>query len=137
MLQGNLPLSTITPPMDVAVPAQELGGRVHHDIRAVLDGPAEIGRGQGVVDHQRHAGFMRDGRDLLDIQHVHARIGDGFGVESARSRRDGAAEVLGIVGFDESGVDPEAAEADVELRVGAAVERAGRDHLVARPASGW
>ena len=53
-------------------------------------------------------------------------------VEAARLRRDGAAEVLGIVRFDEGGVDAQAAEADVELRVGAAVERAGGDDLIAR-----
>ena len=39
-----------------AVPADELGGRMHHDIRAVLDGPAQIRRGESVVDHQRQIG---------------------------------------------------------------------------------
>jgi hypothetical protein len=39
-----------------AVAAEELGGRMHDDVGAVLDRPAQIGRGEGVVDHQRHAG---------------------------------------------------------------------------------
>ena len=45
--------------------------------------------------------------------------------------RDRLAEVFGIVGFDERDVVAELAEAHVELRVGAAVERAGGDDLVA------
>ena len=116
-----------------AVAAQELGGGVEHDIGAVLDGTAQIGRRHGVVDHQRHAGFMRDGRHLLDIEHVHARVGDGLAVERARLRGDGLAEVLGIAGLDELDIDAQAAEAHVELRVSAAVERAGGHQLVALP----
>ena len=113
--------------------AQELGGGVHHDIGAVLDRAAEIGRGHGVVDHQRNAGFVRDGRDLFDIEDVHARIGDGLAIDRARVRRDGFAEVFRVVRLHEFDVDAQAAEADVELRVGAAVERAGGDDLVALP----
>ena len=41
------------------------------------------------------------------------------------------AEILRVVGIDEGGLDAEAAEAHVELRVGAAVQRLGRDDLVA------
>src|SRR6202043_1664097 len=36
------------------------------------------------------------------------------------------------VGFDELDVDSEAAEADVELRIGAAIQRAGGYQLIAR-----
>ena len=67
-----------------AVAAQKLGGRVDHDIGAVLDRAAEIRRSHGVIDNQRHAGFVGDGRNLFDIQHVHARIGDGLAVDRAR-----------------------------------------------------
>ena len=65
-----------------AVAAHELGGRVHDDVRAVLDGAAQVGRGHGVVDDQGHAGLVRDLGHRLDIQHVHARIGDGLAVEA-------------------------------------------------------
>ena len=67
-----------------AVAAEELRGRVDHDIRAVFDGAAEVRRRHGVVDDQRHAGFMRDLGDSFDIDQVHARIGEGFGVHGAR-----------------------------------------------------
>ena len=55
----------MTPPMDVAVAADELGRRVHHDIRAMLDGPAQPRRRERVVDDQRDAGLVRDIGDGL------------------------------------------------------------------------
>ncbi len=112
--------------------AQELGGRVNNDIGAMLDRPAQIGRCHGVVDHQRHAGLMRNRGHLFDIQNVHARIGDGLAIDRARLRRDRFAEILRIVGLHEFHVDSQAAEAHVELRVRAAVERARRDNLIAQ-----
>ena len=114
-----------------AVAADELGGRVHHDVGAVLDGAAQIRRRERVVDHQRQVVFVRDGRDGFDVEHVHARVADGLAVERAGARSDGAAEILGIVRIDEGRLDAQAAEADVELRVGAAVERLGGDDFVA------
>ena len=69
--------------------------------------------------------------DLFDIEHVHARVGDGLAVEGARFGGDGFAEVLRIVRLDEFHVDADAPEADIELRVGAAVERAGGHDFVA------
>ena len=104
---------------------------MHHDVGAVLDRPAEEGRGEGVVDHQRQIVFVSDGGDRLDVEHVHARVADGLAVERAGARSDGGAEILGIVGIDEGGLNAEAAKADIELRVGAAVQRLGGDDLVA------
>ncbi len=115
-----------------AVAADELGGGVHHDVRAMLDRPAEVGGREGVVNHQRHVGIMGDLGHCFDIEHVHARIADGLGVEEPRLRCNRFAEILRLIRVDEDGVDTEPAEADVELRVGAAVERAGGDDLVAR-----
>ena len=43
-----------------AVPAEELGGRVDHDVGAVLDRPAQVGRGHRGVDDR--AGSRRRGR---------------------------------------------------------------------------
>ena len=102
------------------------------DIRAVLDRPAQVRRRHGVVDHQRYSGLVRDLGNCLDVQYVHPRIGDGFAVQRTRFGGDGLAEVFRIVRLDEFGFDPQPAEADIELRVRAAVERAGRYHFVAR-----
>ena len=43
-----------------AMAAQPLGRRMHDDIGAVLERPAQVGRGEGVVDHQRQPGRVRD-----------------------------------------------------------------------------
>ena len=48
---------------DRAMPADELGRRVDDDVRAVLDGPGHVGRGNGVVHDERYPGLMGDARD--------------------------------------------------------------------------
>ena len=62
----------------IAVAAQELGQRMDHDVGAVLDRPAQIGRRQRVIDDQRHAGAVRDRGDRLDVRNDAAGIGDRF-----------------------------------------------------------
>ncbi len=42
------------------MPADELGGGVHHDIRAMLKWLHQVWRGQGVVEDERQPIFMRD-----------------------------------------------------------------------------
>ncbi len=63
------------------MPADEFRRRVQHDVRAVLDGPAQIGRSEGIIDHQRNVGFVRNLGHRLNIEHVHARIADRLAVE--------------------------------------------------------
>jgi len=43
-----------------AVAPDELGGRMEHDVGAVLDRPAQEGRGEGVVDDQRDPRLVGD-----------------------------------------------------------------------------
>ncbi len=105
---------------------------MHDDVGAVLERPAQIRRGERVVDDERQPGLARDGADRLDVEHVVERIADGLGVERLRLGRERAPEVFRIVGIDEVRGDAEAAQLVVELRVGAAVERARRHQLVAR-----
>ena len=81
LFQGNLPLSTMMPPIECAVAADELRQRVHDDIRAVLDGPGYKGRGKRIIDDERHAVIVRDFGDRLDIQDIAARIADCFSVQ--------------------------------------------------------
>ena len=136
-VHGNLPLSTMMPPMEVPWPPRNLVAEW-----TTISAPCSIGRqryGEAMVlsIDQRHAGFVRDGGHLFDIQHVHARVGDGLAVDGAGLGRDGLAEIFGIVRLHELHVDAQAAEADIELRVGAAVEGAG-GRSARRPApSGW
>ena len=50
--------------------AKELGGRVHDDVRAVLDGTNQIRRAEGVVDHKRNAVTVCNVGHRADVGHV-------------------------------------------------------------------
>ena len=113
------------------MPADELGRRVHYDVRAVLDRPAQIRRGKRVIDDQRHAGLVRNLGNGLDIDDIHSRISNRLDVDELRLVCDRCAEVLRVVGLDEGRVEAKTPEGDVELRVGASVERGRRDQVVA------
>ncbi len=111
--------------------ADKLGGRMHHDIGAMFDGTAQVRRRKRVVDHQRQIVFVRNRRHRFNVEHVHPWVTDGFPIQHPGLRRNGAPEVLRIVGIDESGLDAEAPETHVELRIGAAIQRLGGHDLVA------
>ena len=70
-----------------AMPAHELGERVHHDIGAVLDRPQQHRRGHGVIHHKRDAVPVRHPRQRLDIADVAGRIADAFAEDGARLGR--------------------------------------------------
>jgi hypothetical protein len=112
-----------------AVAADELGRRVHHDVGAPLDRPAQVGRGEGVVDHQRDAVLGGHRCHSLDVEHV----GPGLPMVSPYTSLVLSVMAAAKVGVrvDERDVDPHAPQGHVELGVGAAVEIAGGDDLVA------
>ena len=85
-----------------AVAADPFGDRMHHDVGAELDRPAEIRRGEGIVDQQRHAGRVRDFRDLRDVEHFEARIADGLADHEPRVGADGGAEAVEVARLDEA-----------------------------------
>ena len=66
------------PPMGRAMAAEELGQRMHDDVRAVVDRPHQDRRGYGVVDDQRHAVPMRHFGQRLDVADVAGRIADAL-----------------------------------------------------------
>src|SRR6185312_4245157 len=49
----------------IAVTAEKFRRRMHDDVGAMPKRPAEIGRGEGVIDDERHARLLRDVRDGL------------------------------------------------------------------------
>ena len=81
-------------------------------IGAELDRPAEIGRGEGVVDQQRHFRVMRDRGDSRNIQHFEPGIADGLAEHQARIGPDRGAEAIEVAGIDEGGGDAEARQRD-------------------------
>ena len=120
----------------IAVAAEKLGERMHDDVGAVVDRLAQIGRGQRVVDDERHAGTLRDLRDRLDVGDDAAGIGDELDEDRLGLRRDGAFEGADIVGVGPHHVPAEVLEGVIELVDRAAIELLRGDEFVARAASG-
>ncbi len=81
-LAGGVPVEPAAVDDDAAdgdaVAADPLGRRVHHDVGAELDRPAEERRREGVVDQQRNLRVMRDLRDRGNIEHFEPGIADGL-----------------------------------------------------------
>ncbi len=115
----------------VAVAAEEFRARVDDDVRAPFDRADEVGRGERVVDDQRHACLVRDGRDRLDVGDDAARIGDAFDEDRLRPVGDGALECLRIARIGPVHMPVELREALAELVDRAAIELARGDDLVA------
>jgi hypothetical protein len=111
--------------------AHELRQRMHDNVASEINRPAQIRRSERVIDNQRDVVLMRDLRHRFNIEHISARVADRLAVQKLCLRRDRAAEVLRIVGINKGDVVAEPAEGHVELRVGSAVERARRHHVIA------
>ena len=79
-----------------AVAAEELGGRVDHDVGAVLDRAAQVGRGHGGVDDQRHAGVVGDLGDAREVGDLAGRVGDHLGEHQLGGRGDRRGDVGGL-----------------------------------------
>jgi len=71
-------LSTMAPPYTGGMTVHVFGCRMCDDIRSPFKRAAVDGSGEGVVHNQRHTVLVCDTCELFDVQHIDARIGDGF-----------------------------------------------------------
>ena len=106
-----------------------LGQRVHDDIGAVVKGPAEQWRGDGIVDNQGDAGGVGDLRPALDVHHVARRIADGLAEQGPGIVIDERSHALEIVSLGEAGLDALPREGVGKQVVGAAVQLRGADDI--------
>ncbi len=136
VVEGEAPALHDHPGDDGAVAADELGCRVDHDVGAMLDGPAQVGRGKGVVHHQRHPEAVSHLGRHSDVEHVALGIADRLPVDQLGAGGNGRLDGVRVVDVDEGDVDAHAAQRHVELGVGTPVQGTGGDHLVALPAQG-
>ncbi len=86
--------------------AKELGQRMDHDVRAMLDRADQIRRGERVIDDQRNAGLAGHGGDRGDIEDHAAGIGDGFDEDRLGFRRQRLFEAGGIVILGPDDIQP-------------------------------
>jgi hypothetical protein len=76
---------------EVPMPAEVLGRAVHHRICPVLQGPAQVRRGKGAVNHQARPCAVRHLRQGREICHAHQRVADRLHKEH---RRPGVLECI-------------------------------------------
>ncbi len=116
--------------------ADELGGRVHHDVGAVLDGSAQVGRGERGVDHERQPVGMRHVGQRRNVGDGARRVPDDLRVDQLGPGRDRRRVIVDVVGGHERRGDPQTPQGHVELGVGASVQRRRGHDVVARVAQG-
>ena len=117
---------------DGGVAGQVLGRRMHHDVGALLERPAEVGGRRGVVDDQRHADPPRHLGERRDVGDVAAGVGDRFAEDRLGVAVDGLLDGGQVLGVDEARRPAEAADGVAELGDGAAVKPRRGDDVVAR-----
>ncbi len=96
-----------------------------------LDGLLEVGRHEGVVDHDFAAALVGDGADGGDVGEAHQRIGRRLDVDVARVAADGALDVARIGRVDIGELQTEVGHDLVEEPRYAAVEIVGGDDVIA------
>lgn len=79
-----------------AVSADELGGRVYHDVGPVLDRTDEAGRTERIINHQRNAVPVGNGGYFLQRVEVGIGVAHGLEEDGTGSRGDGGLEVLHV-----------------------------------------
>mmetsp|Transcript_28409 Transcript_28409/g.55263 ORF Transcript_28409/g.55263 Transcript_28409/m.55263 type:complete len:292 (+) Transcript_28409:159-1034(+) len=119
----------------VAVSGEEFRRRVHDQVRAVLDGLAQVWGRHGVVDNQRDAVRMGNLGKALDIGDGTPGIGQGFGpdtLDGSLARLDGCGDRVQVIDINEIAVPVELLERLSKLRDRASIELVRRDHGIPR-----
>ena len=86
-----------------AVTADELGGGVDNDVRAVLNGPDQIGGAEGVVNDQGQAVAVGDFRDGVNVGNIGVGIAKGFNVDGLGVGLNGGFHFFQIMGIHKAG----------------------------------
>ena len=83
--------------------ADELGGGVDHDVRAVLDGTDQVGRAEGVVDDQGQAVFVGNFSDGVDVGDIRVGVAQGLQVDGLGVGLNGVFHLRQVVSVDKGG----------------------------------
>ena len=104
-------------------PLRELGRGMAHQIRAEIDGFAEIRRSEGRVNEQRQVGVVGDLRHGGDVEHFETRIAEDFAEHQPRVVANRRTECRWRPRVDEGRFDAETGQRVLQQVVGSAVER--------------
>lgn len=104
-----------------AVSADKFGSRVNHNIRAMLNGPDQIGGAEGVIDDQGNLMLMGELGQRLDVRDIGVRIPQSFQINRLGFRADSLFHLVQIMDVHEGGIHAEGLQGSVQQVVGAAV----------------
>ena len=105
-----------------AVAAQELGRRMHDDIRPMLDGPQQIERAEGVIHDQGQAVGVRQPGQRVDIRDIAVGVAQRLDIEGAGVWSDGRLDFLQIMDIHKTRRDAKAGQGMRQQVVAAAVD---------------
>ncbi len=111
--------------------ADELGGRLNHDVRAMFQRTEQVRGGEGVVDDHRQMVLVGDFGNGLEVRKIGVRIAEGLEVDELGVLLDGILELLRILGGDEGGGDAVARQGMAEQVEGAAIDVLGSHDVIA------
>ena len=115
-----------------AVAADKLGGRVDHDVRAVLDGTDQVGSAEGVVNYQGQAVLMGDFGNGVDIGDIAVGVAQGLEVDGLGVLLNGALDFRKVVRIHKGGGNAELGQGVGQQVIAAAVDGLLGDNVIAR-----
>ncbi|MNP15170.1 hypothetical protein D3C76_1075160 [compost metagenome] len=121
---------------DIAMAAQVLGRRMHHQVRPQFQRSLQVGRAVGVIDHHGDSVLVRKRCHGSDIGHLHVRVGRCFEVDHLGLPADRRFKRLQVSHVDMADLDPELTDAVVQKGKGAAVQSTPYQHLITWPQQG-
>ncbi|CAI8438051.1 MAG: Uncharacterised protein [Cyanobium sp. ARS6] len=107
-----------------SVATDPFGCTLHNHVRTMLDRSQQGTAGsERVVHDQRDATLPGQGGESLEIRDVEAWVAHGFHVDGLGAVIDLCSKTGDVITFGESNVDPKPGELNLELVVGASIEK--------------
>ena len=120
------------PAQGSAVPSDELGGGMHHDVRTVLDGTHQIRRCKGIVHCQGNSVGMGDFGQSGYVRHLGVGIAQGLRKQQFCIVPDSRLHLFKIKRIHEGSAHAIGRQGVGQQIVGAAVDVFGRHHMIPR-----
>ena len=101
------------------------------DVCTPFKGTAEVRGGEGVVHRQGKSVFVGHPGPALDVEDLHARVGEGFSEHQLGVGPDGGLNLLiAGIGLDEGNLDAHLLQGDAQQVEGASVDIVGGNDVV-------
>lgn len=119
--------------MAVPVAPDELGGRVHHNVGAMLNRSKEIGSGKGVVNDQRNLVSVGDIGQCIDVVDVTVGVAQSFDKNGLGIVLNGPLHSIQVMGIDKSSGNAVFRKGVGQQIIAAAIDSGLRDDMFSGP----